>query len=58
MKQVPVLCSMFNSINEHCPYGLRSAASNNLFHVQKVNILKELFYTLGHKSMEFSPIQH
>jgi hypothetical protein len=24
------LCSMFNSINENCPYGLRSAQSNNL----------------------------
>ena len=24
------LCSMFNSINENCPYGLRSATSNNL----------------------------
>ena len=36
------LCSMFNSINENCPYGLRSATS-----LQKVNILKELFYTLA-----------
>ena len=24
------LCSMFNSINENCSYGLRSATSNNL----------------------------
>jgi hypothetical protein len=24
------LCSMFNSINENCPYGLRSVTSNNL----------------------------
>ena len=24
------LCSMFNSINENCPYGLRSATSNKL----------------------------
>ena len=24
------LCSMFNSINENCPDGLRSATSNNL----------------------------
>jgi hypothetical protein len=24
------LCSMFNSINENSPYGLRSATSNNL----------------------------
>ena len=24
------LCSMFNSINKNCPYGLRSATSNNL----------------------------
>ena len=24
------LCSMFNSINENCPYGLRSATSNNI----------------------------
>ena len=23
------ICSMFNSINENCPYGLRSATSNN-----------------------------
>ena len=38
------LCSMFNSINKNCPYGLRSATSNNLqVPLQKVNILKELF---------------
>ena len=38
------LCSMFNSINENCPYGLRSATSNNLqVPLQKLNILKELF---------------
>jgi hypothetical protein len=42
------LCSMFNSINENCPYGLKSATSNNLLvPVQNVNILKELFYTLA-----------
>jgi hypothetical protein len=39
---------MFNSINENCPYGLKSATSNNLqVPVQNVNILKELFYTLA-----------
>ena len=42
------LCSMFNSINEKCPYGLDLQHQIICkFHVQKVNISKELFYTLA-----------
>jgi hypothetical protein len=42
------LCSMYNSINENCLYDSRSVTSNNLqVPVQKVNILKELLYTLA-----------
>ena len=51
------LCSMFNSINENCPYGLKSATSNDLQVPRpKIEYFKRTFLYSG--TNQFFPIQH